>query len=509
MLSIGEKLLELNNFVTHLSATESISIDETKLQNIRSNFSFLEKFAKDKVIYGINTGFGPMAQYKISDEDRVQLQYNLIRSHCSGTGAMLPPLFVRAAMIARLNSLIQARSGIHEELVLLLKDLLNHQVTPVVYEHGGVGASGDLVQLAHLSLCLIGEGKVHYKGEILPASQVFQQLQLKPLAIHIREGLAIMNGTSFMTGIALVNLIQAKKVLHWAVIATSLITEITESYDDFFSIELNEVKWHKGQNNIAKKIREQVYGSQLVKSRTKHLYKKVDDPVFEEKVQEYYSIRCVPQILGPVEDTLELAEKLVIEELNSVNDNPIVNHEVENVFHGGNFHGDYVSLEMDKVKIAIAKLAMLSERQLNYLMNHRINEKLPPFLNKGVLGLNFGFQGVQFTATSTTAEIQTLSYPMYLHSIPNNNDNQDIVSMGTNAALICNKVIDNASQVLAIELMALVQAIDILNIKEKLSKANQQVINQLQQTFQAFTDDQPQYEKIQQVKDLCFPSTGF
>ncbi|MDJ1500159.1 aromatic amino acid ammonia-lyase [Xanthocytophaga agilis] len=509
MLSIGKKLLELNDFVTHLSAQESVSIDENKLQDIRSNFSFLEKFAKDKVIYGINTGFGPMAQYKISDKDRVQLQYNLIRSHCSGTGALLPPLFVRAAMIARLNSLIQARSGIHEELILLLRDLLNHQITPIVYEHGGVGASGDLVQLAHLSLCLIGEGKVHYKGEILPAYQVFQQLQLKPLSIHIREGLAIMNGTSFMTGIALINLIQAKKVLHWAVIATSLITEITESYDDFFSVELNEVKWHKGQNNIAKKIREQVAGSQLVKSRIQHLYKKVDDPVFEEKVQEYYSIRCVPQILGPIEDTLELAEKIVVEELNSVNDNPIVNHEVENVFHGGNFHGDYVALEMDKVKISIAKLAMLSERQLNYLMNHKINEKLPPFLNKGVLGLNFGFQGVQFTATSTTAEAQTLSYPMYLHSIPNNNDNQDIVSMGTNAALICNKVIDNASQVLAIELMALVQAIDILNIKDKLSKANQQVIDQLQQTFLAFTDDQPQYEKIQQIKDLCFINTGF
>ncbi|HBL80169.1 MAG TPA: histidine ammonia-lyase, partial [Aequorivita sp.] len=188
-----------------------------------------------------------------------------------------------------------------------------------------------------------------------------------------------------------------------------------------------------------------------------------------EKVQEYYSLRCVPQILGPVLDTLNSVEKILIEEVNSANDNPIVDVEKRNVYHGGNFHGDYVSLEMDKLKIVVAKMTMLAERQLNYLLNSKLNDILPPFVNLGKLGLNFGMQGVQFTATSTTAESQMLSNPMYVHSIPNNNDNQDIVSMGTNAALITKKVIENAFEVVAIELITIIQAIEYLKVQDSVS----------------------------------------
>ena len=172
-----------------------------------------------------------------------------------------------------------------------------------------------------------------------------------------------------------------------------------------------------------------------------------------DKVQEYYSIRCVPQILGPILDTIEYAEKVLVNEANSSSDNPVIDIENGNIFHGGNFHGDYISLEMDKLKIAVAKLSMLLERQINYLMNDKLNDKLPPFVNLGKLGVNFGMQGAQFTATSTVAENQTLSFPNYVHSISNNNDNQDIVSMGTNSAQFARKVIDNTYQVLSIELM--------------------------------------------------------
>src|SRR5690606_19427273 len=205
------------------------------------------------------------------------------------------------------------------------------------------------------------------------------------------------------------------------------------------------------------------------RKREHHLYNGNNEvQIFEEKVQEYYSLRCVPQILGPVLDTLNNVEKILIEEVNSANDNPIVDVEKEHVYHGGNFHGDYVSLEMDKLKLVVTKMGMLAERQLNYLLNNKLNNILPPFVNLGKLGLNFGMQGAQFSAVSTTAENQMLSTSMYIHSIPNNNDNQDIVSMGTNAANTTKTVINNAFEVLAVEVVTIIQALRFLEFNGKL-----------------------------------------
>src|SRR5258708_17392484 len=224
-----------------------------------------------------------------------------------------------------------------------------------------------------------------------------------------------------------------------------MINEIVEAFDDHYSLELNIVKHHKGKNRIAAIMRHILKDSKMISDRSEHLYNpdNLDQEVFEDKVQEYYSLRCVTQVLGPIYDTISQAENVVVNEINSVNDNPVIDHENHNIFHGGNFHGDYVSLEMDKLKIAITKLSMLAERQLNYLLNDKLNQKFPPFLNIGVLGFNFGMQGMHFTATSTVAENQTRSFPMDVHSIPNNNDNQDIVSMGSNSALMAEMCIDN------------------------------------------------------------------
>jgi histidine ammonia-lyase len=242
--------------------------------------------------------------------------------------------------------------------------------------------------------------------------------------------------------------------------------------------------------------------SPLIRKREEHLfdsdYKKVD--VFQDKVQEYYSIRCVPQILGPILDTINNTQTVLENEVNSVNDNPIIDKANNNVFHGGNFHGDYVALEMDKLKIALTKLTMLAERQLNFLMNDKLNGKLPPFANLGTLGLNLGMQAAQFTATSTTAENQMLSNPMYIHSIPNNNDNQDVVSMGTNAALITAKVVENAYQVLAIELLTAVQAIDALQFGKKLSADSQHTYKQIRNIVPRFEDDTILYKKLTAIK---------
>jgi histidine ammonia-lyase len=455
-----------------------------------------------------------MAQYKVSEDNLLKLQYNLIRSHSSGSGALLSPVLVKALMIARLNSMMQAYSGVHTDVVELLAVLINKNVTPCIYEHGGVGASGDLVQLAHLGLVLIGEGEVFFEDKLYPTAEIFSKLNIKPLSIHVREGLAIINGTSAMTGIGMVNIIQAQKLLGWSAMFSAMTNEIVEAYDDHYSHELNVVKHHKGQNKVAAMMREILKGSKMIRNRTEHLYHpdNIDQEVFEDKVQEYYSLRCVTQVLGPIYDTIIQAEEVLVNELNSVNDNPVIDHINQNVFHGGNFHGDYVSLEMDKLKIAITKLSMLSERQLNYLVNDKLNQKFPPFVNLGVLGLNFGMQGVQFTATSTVAENQTLSFPMYVHSIPNNNDNQDIVSMGCNAALMTKKVIDNSFAVLGIQLMTILQAIDYLNCQDKLSPHTLALYNEVRDIFPKFIEDEPKYKVMEKVRiflETNHPSISF
>lgn len=492
----SDSLITLSKIKALLFEDKQLVLSEDTLTKVEHCYTFLKSFSEEKVIYGINTGFGPMAQYRIEDDSLKQLQYNIIRSHSTGAGQPLAPVYVKAAMIARLATFLQGYSGVHQELVTLLVQFINKGIYPYIPEHGSVGASGDLVQLAHMALALIGEGEVFYKGKLRDTKEVLEETGLKPFTVKIREGLSVTNGTSVMTGIGVVNLIYAKQILSWSIIASVMMNEIASSYDDFMSEVLNGSKRHEGQQRIATAMRQWVDGSTSVRKRENELYQKHVEKVFEHKVQPYYSLRCVPQVLGPILDELENAEKVLINEVNSACDNPIVDPETRNVYHGGNFHGDYISYEMDKLKIGITKLTMLTERQLNYLFHDRINGILPPFVNLGVLGLNYGLQASQFTATSTTAESQTLSNPMYVHSIPNNNDNQDIVSMGTNSALLAKTIIENAYQVMAIHFMALVQAIDYLEIQQKLSPRSQAIYREIRAFFPKFTEDTPKYKEI-------------
>ena len=450
---------------------EKLELSEECVQKVEESFNFLQSFSNDKIIYGINTGFGPMAQYRIEDQSLLDLQYNIIRSHSTGAGKPLPKLYVKAAMIARLYTFLQGKSGVHKELVLLLCEFINRGIYPFIPEHGSVGASGDLVQLAHIALTLIGEGEVFYQGQLCDTTTVLQENELKPFSMHIREGLSVTNGTSVMTGIGIVNLIYAQKLLYWSVVASVIMNEIAASYDDFMAQALNGAKHHRGQQEIAAMMREWVSDSQCVLQRENELYNQIHkEKIFEHKVQPYYSLRCVPQILGPIYDELKNAEEVLINEINSACDNPIIDPDTQNIYHGG-----------------------------NYLFHDRINGILPPFVNLGVLGLNYGLQASQFTATSTTAECQTLSNPMYVHSIPNNNDNQDIVSMGTNSALLAKTVIENSYQVMAIQFMGIVQAIDYLKIQEKLSSKSRQVYEEIRSFFPAFTEDTPKYKEIEQM----------
>lgn len=499
ILNIMELTLEHLHDCLYQGAQLEIPADE--MQEIGRCYRFLEDFSQEKVIYGINTGFGPMAQWRVDDRYLEDLQYNIIRSHSTGAGRPLDDEYVKAAMIARLGSFVQCRSGVHPEIVNLLKEFINRDIIPFIPEHGSVGASGDLVQLAHIALCLIGEGKVHYKGEWREAAEVLSENGLQPLSIHVREGLSATNGTSVMTGISAVNQLHAENLLRWAVLTSVWMNEIAESYDDSFSIPLNECRRHYGQQAIAEEMREIAATSKCMKKREHALYDNghKDVKVFHDKVQAYYSLRCTPQILGPVKETLDNARRIIEEELNSACDNPIIDPTTENVYHGGNFHGDYISLEEDKVKIALVRLTMTAERQLNYLFHDRINNILPPFLNMGTLGLNYGMQACQFTATSTTAESQTLAMPNYVHSIPNNNDNQDIVSMGTNSALLCKHVVENAYQVMAILTMALAQATDCLDMRDRLSAETGRTYDEIRKLTPTIVDDTPFYEDIEAV----------
>ena len=487
---------------------QKFEIDDETMGRVEACHAFLKQFANDRIIYGINTGFGPMAQWRVEDDHLTELQYNIIRSHSTGAGEPLDDDDVRAAMIARAGSFLQARSGIHPDWIRLLQAFINKGIIPFIPKHGSVGASGDLVQLAHIALCMIGEGKVHYKGAWRPSEEVLKEQGLQPASIHIREGLSATNGTSVMTGIAAVNQLHALNLLNIAIVAAVWMNEIAESYDDLMSEELNACRRHGGQQLIAQAMREMAKGSKRLQKREHALYDGGHtEHVFAKKVQAYYSLRCIPQIYGPIVETLIAAGTVIEDEMNSASDNPIVDYEAKNVFHGGNFHGDYISLEEDKVKIALTRLAMTMERQLNYLFHDRINDAiLPPFLNKGVLGLNYGMQACQFTATSTTAECQTLAMPNYVHSIPNNNDNQDIVSMGTNSALLCRQVIDNCYQVQAILLMALAQATDILGCKNELADATQNLYEHIRMYTDSRLEDKPFYEDIerlvQMLKDL-------
>lgn len=502
--SRNEMYLSLKDIFGILYSGERIELPAEEMAMVASCHEFLETFKQDKIIYGINTGFGPMAQYRVGDDDLIALQYNIIRSHSCGAGEAMPLLAVRGAMVSRLMTFMQCRSGISPEVVRLLAEFINRGVYPYIPQHGSVGASGDLVQLSHLALTLIGEGKVSYKGEWRATADVMGELGLSPLTLRGRDGLSVVNGTSMMTGVSLTNIHDARRLTEWAIAGSVMLNEIVESYDDLMDARLNAVRRQEGQQKVAELMRGMAKGSGLLRKRDRDLYHDTGrhDGNFGHKVQPFYSLRCVPQIIGPVWETIENMARIVENEVNSADDNPIVDPEARNIFHGGNFHGDYISLENDKLKIVMTRVAQLAERQTNYLLHDKVNGLLPPFVNLGRLGLDYGMQACQFTATSTTAECQTLSNPMYVHTIPCNNDNQDIVSMGTNSALLCRKVVDNTATVLAIALMTMCQGVDCRKVYDRMGETSRKVYDTVRGVFAPFSIDREHYTEIASVERL-------
>lgn len=486
--------------------TSLVEVPNKILRKISKVRVFLENEIRKRIVYGVNTGFGPMASHIINPKNLDQLQENLVVSHAVGMGAPVASSYVLASMLVRLNTLAKGYSGVTRELLERLQFLVNNRIIPIVPEHGAVGTSGDLVQLAHMALPFLGKGDVQYAGKMQSSEVVLKKFGLKPYRLKPKEGLSLINGTSFMSGVAALVAHDAEQVLGMAARTGALALEMVAAFDDSISETLHELRPHNGQKKIAKVLRFILSTSKMLRKRVvldkKNGHIEYDVQEIPDDVQEIYSIRCISQILGPVLDTLFKTREDIETEINSVSDNPIVDWKSKQFLHGGNFHGDVVAASMDQLKTSMVKLTILSERRINFFLNHRINRLLPPFLNLKKPGLTLALQGLQFVATSTTAQSQSLAYPHHVHSIPTNGDNQDVVSMGTDAALMTGKVVENASYVLAIELITLSQAVEIRDIRSRLSLESRKLIDAVRNALPPITDDRVLTEELPRVIEL-------
>jgi histidine ammonia-lyase len=395
-------------------------------------------------IYGINTGFGSLCNVIIPDKDIEQLQENLVKSHACGMGNEVPQEIVKLMLFLKIQSLAYGKSGIQLQTVELLCQLINHKIYPVVYQQGSLGASGDLAPLAHVSLTLLGLGKVNYKGVQTDSSKALSEARLQPLKLTSKEGLALLNGTQFMSAYGVYNVIRSKKLNRWADLITALSLDAFDGRIDPFKDHLHTIRAHSGQLETARAIKKTLEGSTILNQEKK-------------QVQDPYSFRCVPQVHGATKDTLNYVSSVMETEINSVTDNPTIFPEEDEILSGGNFHGQPLALALDFLCIAMSELASISERRTYLLISGQ--RGLPPFLAKNA-GLNSGFMIPQYTAASIVSQSKQLCSPASADSIVSSNGQEDHVSMGANAATKCYTVIENTEKVLAIELLNASQALE-------------------------------------------------
>jgi histidine ammonia-lyase len=494
---------------------KQVAIAPDALVRCAASRAFLEEeLHAGRIIYGVNTSFGPMCNKIIQDSDIEELQVNLIKSHAAGLGDPIKPYITLAVLAVRLNTLVKGYSGVSGELLDLMKNMVNAGIAPYIPECGSVGASGDLVHLAHAALAIIGEGKVFYKKQVRDAREVLSETGLRPLVLGFKEGIALMNGTSAMTAIAAFALYGAQKLLWLACANAALGLEIFGGIDDAFDEDLHTLKPHPGQLAVSRIVRGLYRGSGNITLR-KNVHELIRSsasvgPVFETaiNVQDVYSIRCTPQILAPVWEAVEAARATIIVEANSSNDNPIIIPEAKKIIHGGNFHGQSIAFSMDMLCIAVAQLCTLSERRLNKLLDKNLSEGLPEHLIAGTVGLTMGFMGAQYLATSTTAENKQLANPVSTLSISCNASNQDVVSMGTVAARKAFKSVSNAKHVLTVETLAQMQALSFRNA-DKLGNGTKKIYRLLGEHFIVYDNKRVFHEDLVKFRKLLFSSGIF
>jgi histidine ammonia-lyase len=415
-------------------------------QRITINRQYLDDIIKGgNTYYGINTGFGSLCNVRIADDELTDLQHNLVCSHACGMGDEVPEEIVRLMLMLKIHGLSKGYSGVRPEVVQRLADFYNLGISPIVYELGSLGASGDLAPLAHLSLPIFGQGWVNHKGSRREAADVLKEVGLEPIPLAAKEGLALLNGTQFMSSYASWSLIATRRLLIWADVIGALSADAFLAKNEPFKHPLHRVRPHKGQLDTAARVLKLLEGSEIQQQP-------------KIQVQDPYSFRCMPQVHGATKDAVDNIIRIVETEINSVTDNPIVFHDEDAIMSGGNFHGQPLALNLDFLAIAAAELASISERRTYLLVSGQ--RDLPPFLAPNA-GVNSGFMIAQYTAAAIVSQNKQLCTPASVDSIVSSNGQEDHVSMGANAATKALKVIKNVQRVLAIELLTAAQALDL------------------------------------------------
>lgn len=438
-----------------------LTISQDAIEAIKVNRSYLENklLGEHKAIYGINTGFGSLCDRVIPKDELAQLQVNLVRSHACGTGAEIDSKIVGLILLLKAQSLSYGYSGVRPIIVEQLTKFYNEKIFPVIYEQGSLGASGDLAPLAHMSLALMGEGDVIYKGERKHSKDVLSELNIEPIVLSAKEGLALLNGTQFMLAHLSHCLIESYKLWNAAHQIAAVSLEAYNCRTNPFFEGLGRIRPHEGQMKSAAKITEILFDSGLHTAQ-------------DQAVQDPYSFRCIPQVHGATYTTIEHCRNVAEAELNAVTDNPVVFNEEDQIISGGNFHGQELALALDFLGIAMSELANISERRGYLLVSG--NRKLPAYLTPEP-GIRSGFMIPQYTAASIVSQNKQLATPASIDSIPSSNGQEDHVSMGANAATKCKKIVDNVRTVLAIELMLAAQAWEFRTNLPKASATSQLV----------------------------------
>jgi histidine ammonia-lyase len=450
MITLDGNSLTLDQVAAVVWQRAEVSLAPAALTRIADARRVVEQIIEqERVVYGINTGFGKLATVTIPRRDIQQLQLNLVRSHCCGIGDPLSEAETRAMMLMRVNVLAKGFSGVRPVVAETLVKMLNANVLPVVPAKGSVGASGDLAPLAHLALATLGEGEIMYQGQRLPAREVLRRAGIEPLQLEAKEGLALLNGTQGMTAVGGLALLRAKELADVADVAGAMSLEALHGTVVACDPRIQAVRPHTGQRLVAERLIELTRDSQIMASHR-------DCP----RVQDAYSLRCMPQVHGAVRDVMAHVEKLLEVEINSATDNPLVFADSGDVVSGGNFHGEPVALALDYLAMAVAELGAISERRIERLVNPDLSE-LPAFLTP-TPGICSGMMLFQIAAVSLCGENKVLAHPASVDSLPTDGNKEDHVSMGMTSALKLRQIVENVASILAMELICAAQGLDFL-----------------------------------------------
>ena len=490
-MELSGKDLTISDVVRVSRFKETVGLSEKAKKKIEAARSVVENAAKsDKATYGINTGFGALATIKVGSEDLLDLQRNLLLSHACGVGKATPEEVVRAMMLLRANSLSCGFSGVRIALVEKLIEFLNKNVIPYIPEKGSVGCSGDLAQLAHMSLPLIGEGYVLEKGIRVPAPEVLKKMKIEPLTLVEKEGLSLINGTQAMTARLCLAVNDALNALWFATHVAALTTDVLLGSPDAFDEGIQKARPHPGQVLVSSWLREDLRGSEIRESHRNC-----------PKVQDAYSLRCIPQVHGAALDTINYAVSVIEREINSATDNPLVVE--DRIISGGNFHGEPVALIADFLAIAVTDVGNMVERRIDRLLNPKTNENLPDFLASGKRGINSGYMIWQYTAAALCNENKVLSHPASTDSIPTSAYQEDHVSMGMNSCLKLDKVIDNFLTLVSIELMTACRALEFRRPLRS-SVRNEELYQQVKPFMKRTNQDDFLMNQFEAIRNLVF-----